>query len=145
MWQKVIDWKEDGKGCWNCTSHVAGSGGRYPRIKRFHERTNANRFIYEQCFGDIPLGMEVLHSCDNPICINPEHLSLGTHKKNMVDAGDRKRMAYGELHRDHKLTEENVREIRASRLSDEKLATKYNVNPSSIFRARSGEHWRHTI
>lgn len=104
----------------------------------------AHRFAYEQSRGPIPLGYLVMHSCDNPPCCNPAHLSVGTNDDNMADMvakgraarGDRNAMrarpelvirgdahysrarpecvARGERHGQAKLTEAAVREIRAA-------------------------------
>ena len=82
---KPITWKELENGCWECTSH--GKVGRgYAQIKPYGEkRTLVTRYLYEQLFGEIPDGMVVMHKCDNPKCINPEHLKLGTYADNVED------------------------------------------------------------
>lgn len=69
--------------CWEWKS-ISGSSG-YGLIKCFGKMILAHRFSYQLYKGDIPSGLEVLHSCDNSICVNPEHLDIGTHKENMQD------------------------------------------------------------
>lgn len=60
--------------------------GGYCRISaKGSKQYLASRFIYEHLIGAIPSGVQVLHVCDNPMCINPEHLFLGTHIDNMAD------------------------------------------------------------
>lgn len=62
----------------------------YGRIWNGENRT-AHTVAYEEFIGPIPEGMHILHTCDNPPCINPEHLWLGTHDDNMADKGHKKR------------------------------------------------------
>lgn len=68
---------------------IEWSGARnekgYGRLKLRGEQCYAHRVAYEQAFGPIPEGLLVLHSCDNPPCINPEHLSVGTYADNHRD------------------------------------------------------------
>jgi DNA-binding transcriptional regulator YiaG len=79
--------------------------------------------------------MFVCHKCDNPLCVNPEHLFLGTHEENMKDASRKGRL------NQRKLTERQVFNIRMSNLSNQQLARKYGVWDSTIRRIRKYETW----
>lgn len=72
----------------------------------------AHRFAYELANGPISNGLFVCHSCDNPACVNPTHLFLGTHKDNMVDMRNKDRSCRGERQGSHKFTDSKVRLIR---------------------------------
>lgn len=76
-------------GCWVWIGHRAKSG--YGRIQNKGKKVRSHRLSYETYVGKIPDGMNVLHRCDNPPCINPDHLFLGTHKDNMKDAQNKGR------------------------------------------------------
>lgn len=68
-------------GCWIWT----GSGTRYGAIRVNNKTLTAHRFLYERWVGPIPEGLEVLHSCDVGMCVNPAHLFLGTQGDNVTD------------------------------------------------------------
>jgi len=70
--------------CWINTSHYKQLGG-YPHIMRNNKSFKMARYIWKLYFGEIPEGMSILHKCDTPECINPDHLFLGTQKDNMID------------------------------------------------------------
>jgi hypothetical protein len=70
--------------CWICTSHAPNSKG-YPQIMINGKTLKLSRYVYNKEKGEIPQGMLICHSCDNPACINPLHLWSGTHKDNMQD------------------------------------------------------------
>lgn len=74
-------------GCWIWQGGVSPDG--YGKVKRFGKTIRAHRLFYEHYKGKIPQGLWVLHNCDEPRCVNPEHLWLGTQKDNEADK-DRK-------------------------------------------------------
>lgn len=82
------------KGCWVVTSHKPNPDG-YIRLWRNKKTIKLHRQVYEENNGPIPNGMVVMHTCDNPPCINPEHLVLGTQRKNMEDAINKGRLVLG--------------------------------------------------
>jgi hypothetical protein len=96
-------------GCHEWTGAVGPLG--YGRLRYKGKTYLATRFAYAAWVGPTPDGKEVCHRCDNPRCINPEHLWLGDHKQNMSDMADKKRL--GVMRRDtcgrgHPLTPDNV-------------------------------------
>lgn len=86
-------------GCWLWQGHKYSNG--YGAIKKFGKMVLAHRFSYELHKGPIPKNLCVMHSCDTRNCINPEHLSLGTHQDNMSDAAAKGRMRSGPNHHNY--------------------------------------------
>ena len=92
-WAFILVWSRDPEtGCWNVISHRPNDGG-YPRIRRNKKLYRASRHVFEMVYGGIPRNLCVLHSCDNRMCVNPEHLFLGTRTDNQEDM-KRKGRAY---------------------------------------------------
>ncbi len=83
-------------GCWEWTGSLTAKG--YGQIKAFGRMRGAHIVSYELHKGPIPAGCEILHSCDNKPCINPDHLSAHSHAKNMKEAAERGLMPKGENH-----------------------------------------------
>jgi len=97
--------------CWLWTG---ATNGHYGKIGVNGKTVPAPRVAYTLFRGPIPPGMFVLHSCDNPLCVNPEHLRTGTHRENMRDMAERGRArnpAFTQTHcsRGHPLAGDNLR------------------------------------
>lgn len=127
-------------GCWECTSHKPDSHG-YAVIRINKKRLLIHRHMYTLYKGNIPEGLMIRHTCDNPICINPNHLLTGTHTDNMRDAVQRGRHSIFKIKRKskppRKLTAENVIEIRTSSMSQRELAKKFNIGRGTVFKVKS--------
>lgn len=118
------------------------------RARRDGLSRKAHRAVFQAVFGAIPTGRIVRHSCDNPACINPEHLLLGTQADNMRDAADRDRVHYGEGSPAAKLTVEQVMAIALRRSGGERgvdLAREFGVSPSTICDIHRGRCWRRAV
>ncbi len=109
----------------------------------------AHRISYEVFIGPIPKGMFVCHKCDNPRCINPDHLFLGTPKDNTADMIKKRRTNFlfkrGGKHERAKLTESNVVQIREMALcgySQSEIAIKFNVMVGTVSRIIRRKRWQ---
>lgn len=107
----------------------------------------AHRVAWELANGAIPEGLHVLHKCDNPQCVNPEHLFLGDVRSNSDDKLAKSRQARGETQGLRKLSADDVRRIRALRERDgtsyARLAAMFCVSPLTTYGACNGRTWRH--
>lgn len=88
---KFVD-KSSDDACWNWTGHTSGSGYKYASFWDGLRTVKGHRFAYELTFGKIPNGLIACHKCDNPLCVNPHHIFLGTQKDNMADCKRKHRM-----------------------------------------------------
>ena len=120
------------------------SGDRYGTVRVDGRDRGAHRVSLCLATGkpiDHPL--HALHSCDNPGCINPEHLRWGTPQENADDISIRHRMPRGSQRPESKLTENDVRFIRASKRPTRELAEFFGVAHSTMNQIRRGELWKH--
>ena len=107
-------------------------------------QVRAHRQTYEMANGPIPAGMLVMHSCDNPSCVNPAHLSIGTQADNMRDMSSKQRR-HGSKNPRAQLTEAQVREIRLlqEKVPKSRLALTYGVSDSLISDILARRTWAH--
>ena len=140
FWAKVDKSGE----CWLWTARKDRDG--YGRIRYAGNDRNAARVVWMITRSSIPEDFQVLHRCDNPACVRPKHLWLGTSQQNMEDRDRKGRGILGETHHQAKLTEDDVRAIRASypELTYQKLADDYGVSPSQISHVVKRIHWKLT-
>lgn len=133
------------EGCW-LWQGVKNRG--YGMISDKGKMRYAHRVSYELAYGQIPDGLDILHNCDNPSCVRPDHLKPGTHTDNMRDmfAKGRRRIMRGVLNGRAKLTWEQVRVIReryaAGGISLKQLADEHNVNTALVHRIIQGKAWK---
>jgi hypothetical protein len=104
----------------------------------------AHRTSFEFVKGVIDEGLCILHSCDNPPCVNPAHLSADTHQKNLEEAKERNRYPKGERSYRTNLTNEQAREIKLLSLlgySRAHIGRLFNIKPSVITRMMNNQTW----
>lgn len=143
-----IDFVIDENGCFNCISHSKNSDG-YSQMTVKKKTIKIHRFVYEEMFGSIPQGLVIRHKCDNPNCINPEHLETGTHADNMMDMTKRGRAVYvkGSRSGQAKITEQDVREIKRllhkNKMKQTDIAKVYEISNSTLSAIKYGITWKH--
>ena len=125
--------------CWLWTGNINSDG--YGRIGVNYKNILAHRFSWGLHFGMIPKGMNVLHECDNPPCVNPAHLFLGTQADNMKDM-----VAKGRSHTAFKLTVYDVREIRRRAATGENqtdIGTDFGLCQGTVSEIFNRKIWKH--
>ena len=130
-------------GCW---LWIGATRNGYGAVRRNNKIQYAHRLAFEAWRSPIPKGMNVCHTCDTPLCINPVHLFLGTHKDNVQDKMDKSRQARGSRQGLSKLTEQQVYEIKGRLESGETLksiAAHYGVQFTTIHAIKAGATWGH--
>ena len=140
-----------GRGCWEWKGALNADGyGQYSgRTLSTGRRPTcqAHRAAWEITMGAIPDGFLVCHRCDNPPCVNPDHLFVATHAENMADMVRKGRKLRGEDHRCARLTEPDVLRIReigeAGGLSLEAIGRLFGVSGCHIGKIVRRERWGH--
>lgn len=147
FWAKVE--RNNPDECWlwlgSKTSKGYGSVSYDGKIARSH------RVSYIMAFGEIADELHVLHRCDNPSCVNPSHLFLGTNADNVADreTKGRRKPPTGELNGRAVLSEDQVIELRKlsalGEHSQKQLAKKFNISTSTCGNILSGRRWKHLL
>ena len=153
FWPKVDVHGVDDCWEWQGRRIKTGYGHFWPGYRAGGERYRRNsiiahRFAYQSVKGAIPLGLYVIHSCDNPACCNPNHLRLGTQTDNMQDmvSKGRAHSPKGMKNGRAKLTDLSVLDIRERHIRGESgvsIARVYGVTPTTISEVVARKIWRH--
>jgi hypothetical protein len=139
FWTKVN--KTDS--CWLWTANTCRDG--YGNITANKIQYKAHRYSLMIHGVVVPKGSIVMHTCDNPSCVRPEHLKVGSQLDNMKDKVNKNRQTKGESNVLSKLTESTVLEIRSlyPSLSVRKLSRKYNTCENNIRAIIKRDTWKH--
>jgi hypothetical protein len=141
--RKVI--KTDNCWLWVGAKHSYKGYGSFSNGKKI---VKTHRFAYEHFIGPIPENMCVLHKCDTPSCVRPEHLFLGSNQDNVDDKLSKNRHPKGEHTVLAKLTDKDVKEIKQKLKFpyigiNNDLAQEYGVNHRTISGIKTGKSWAH--
>jgi len=129
--------------CWPFSGARTGNNGYLQIARENGSRVYAHRLAWEFVNGPVPDGLRILHRCDNPVCVNPKHLWLGTQRENVEDSIHKGRFnAFGR----QRLDAAKVREIRrlgARGLRHKDIAARFGVKRHTISGILSGQTWQH--
>lgn len=148
FWSKV-ETSDDKTVCWNVVAMSLTTDG-YGRFRYLDKTVRAHRFSFElQHNRKIKKNMVIMHSCNNPCCVNPTHLSEGTNDENMEYMVKTGQSCRGSNVNTSKLNKEQVDEIRHKYKNTDtsygKLAKEYSVHKSAIANIIKGKNWKHTF
>ena len=140
FWSKVNKRGDDE--CWEWTGSLEhGHAGRYGYMRDGRDRIRVTRFSWVLHNGPIPDGMMVCHHCDNPPCVNPRHLFLGTQHDNMVDMHAKHRHPRRVPRKLNDIAAARIRELYAHGMRNKELAEMFGVQPSTITYVVQGRTW----
>ena len=137
---------EPNSGCYIWTG--ASATGNYPQIRLGTETWAAHRIAYYLAHGDIPQNLCVCHRCDNTLCVNPEHLFLGTDSDNNLDKVQKGRQISlkGLRHYRTHLNEADIRtifQLRASGFKQKQISERFGISKENVSTILQRRTWRH--
>ena len=136
--------EESSTGCRVWTAALTTTG--YGAIRHGNRMRKAHSLMWEVHHGPIPEGMVIRHTCDNPLCVNIDHLLLGTQQDNLRDCVARGRSNRGSKHGMSKLTEEQVIEIRhqvSAGARQRDVAGRFGVSQATVSDICRRKSWAH--
>lgn len=125
--------------CWEFNGHKHDDG--YGTMKVKGKTVKTHRLAYECWVGPIPEGASILHSCDNPPCINPAHLRAGSQPENIEDMVSRSRQRAGRLHSAEMMAEVK-RLYKTGRHAQADLEQRFGLSSGTVSRLMSGKIWK---
>lgn len=136
-------------GCWEWTGALSNKG--YGRFRIGKKLYLPHRVVYELTYGKIDKDKEICHKCDNPLCVNPTHLFMGTHSDNMKDCFKKGRLVIpinnrkGEQVGNSKLKDADILKIREldKTMYRKDIAKLYDVHGTQISRCLNGISFKH--
>lgn len=151
FWSKVDRRGPDECWTWQGTKQAPNKiGERYGTFGVSERGKNvtyrAHRLAYILTYGRLDPDAVIMHTCDNPLCVNPAHLVAGTQKENAEDMARKGRVAHGSSHYDSRLTESDVLAIFDDKTSTHiELARRFGIHDSNIMKIRRGLRWRRLL
>jgi len=143
FWENVV--KKEGDQCWEWLGKKSGPDGRSRFSTSLYPAEAAARIMYRLVKGNIPEGLFVCHHCDNPGCMNPDHLFLGTHQDNTDDMVSKNRQAMGVRNKRTKYTEKEIKKVIAllqTNKTYKKISLLSNVSIGTVSSLASGITWK---
>ena len=134
--EKKIVWAFEGD-CIRCLSHFHDRQN-YPLLRRNGERFKFARHILFRKFGRQPENIITRHTCDNSWCVNPDHITIGTHGDNCKDKIERGRLPIGEKHWNCRLTDSQVQQIRDATGTQKSIAVRFGLSRSHVASIKLG-------
>jgi hypothetical protein len=140
FWAKVGEPDKNGCWPWNASKDRKGYGQFRRKLNNRWTMYKAHRYMYEKMFSEtIEEGLCVCHACDNPSCVSPYHLFLGTNKDNIDDKIKKGRHNWGIT---SKITANIAEEIRNTTGTNKELAKKFGISPTQISYIRHNKRWK---
>jgi len=130
-----------GPSCWEWPFGKDRDG--YGKMRVNGENKRVHRIAYELAIGPIPKNMMVCHHCDNPSCVRPDHLFLGTPKDNAHDMALKGRAIQGEQHHSARISREDVIKIRLDTRPARTIGSDYGISKTAVERIRKRVTWKH--
>lgn len=138
FWTKVK--RPSQQDCWEWQANKNNKGYGMFSVNSYVGKRLAHRLSYEDAFGPIEEGAVIRHTCDNPSCVNPNHLVSGTQKQNMQDAAKKERVGNTRLSAPQVIA--LLRDY-VSGLSRKELCTRYRVRATALSSYTDGKAWTH--
>lgn len=137
---------DENTGCWNWVAALSNNG--YGIFWFEDKNVYAHRYSFETFKNEITKDKVIMHLCDNPKCVNFNHLKLGTQADNIKDCVNKNRNSKGSKQGNSKLNEIQVNDIKKELLNPyygilKDLALKYNVTKQAIYHIKNGKNWSH--
>lgn len=129
--------------CLMWTGAINKGAGGYGWFRLKGRETLAHRASWELHKGEIPKGEQVLHKCDVRLCVNPDHLFLGSNGDNVNDKVMKGRQARGEGHIPNGLSEDVVLAIRSASGTTREIGARFGVSSSTVSLIKRRKTWRH--
>jgi HNH endonuclease len=133
---------EPNSGCWLWLGAVDQDQYGIGWDTELKRNMRAHRMVYEILVGPIPSDKKLLHRCDNPCCVNPDHMTIGTTAENNADMREKGRHAFGIRHGMNKLSEQEVIAIREAEGTHQEISNRFGISKATVTHIKNGRLWK---